>query len=301
MKQKIFFLGVLILSSFSLFAQTPQYKFTGYIDAFHTNISRSFTSGSGALRVQSIYYPTDFPGMPAGVVKNVYCRIGRLPIGSNAATYQQFTLKIGHTSDSMFSLGSGQWDTFKTGLTTVYGPATYTTLADSVGRWVKIPLTTLWSYIPESKFVVEFSMGTSQNASGFDIMSNNRGTIYENRTVSGPRDSIRVFNNSNALMMDIGFDFQTTGVEAQGNFSSFGVFPNPSQGRFMVSLESAKALGSVSFYLSNMAGQLVGKKVIVESGTAMLQELNFGSLVPGVYLLEVSSGADILRRRVMIK
>lgn len=300
MKNIILLFGALLSMSVSFvtFAQTPQFSFTDFTEPL---AGREFSNDNQPSKIQSIYYPTDFPTMPAGVVKNVYVRIARLPFGPNTAIYPEFTVKMGYTSDSLFSFGNGVgWDTFKVGLTPVFGPATFTTLADSVGRWIKVPLSTPWSFNLERKFVVEFSKGAKHNMTGFDILENNKAGIYRNRTLGGFRDSIRAYNGSDSKIMDLGFDLQTSGVEALGNISSFGLFPNPSHGRFMIALESSRVLGTIALNLRNMAGQTVAKKTLVEQSPSLLRELDFGALPPGIYLLEVNTGEDRLTRRVVI-
>ncbi len=242
--------------------------------------------------------------MPAGAVKAVYIRVGNNPLGINTVNYEYFTMKIGYTNDSTYPHGNNAYDTFKTGLTTLYGPANFSaTGTDSVGRWIKIPVTTgSWTYRTEQKFVVEFAMGPNATATGFDIMETNVGQPGKRRTIGGYRDSIRVFSNTNIGMMDIGFDLVTSGVDGLNNITAFGLFPNPaSGGRFNVSLDAAKPLAEATITVSNALGQVVWQQQYAQPGKKLFKEVSLNKPAPGIYFAHIEADGEHITRRVVVE
>ena len=116
MKQTILCM-MLCLNCGLLHAQTPQYMFSSW-SGTGANAAWSFSSNEG--KIQSLYYPTDFPGMPRGTINNLYLRA--YPVGSptlDNITYHNVKVSIGYTADSSYT-GVGGYYTFKTGLTTIF-------------------------------------------------------------------------------------------------------------------------------------------------------------------------------------
>ena len=284
-------------------AQIPKYKYSTYDSSGAIVASYGFAQDGPAIKYQTIYYPSNFPGMPKGKVAAMYIRVGNNPLGVNTASYPFFTVKIGYTSASTFPAGIGVWVTFTTGLTTVYGPATYNASGtDSIGRWVKIPLTGSWTYNAEQNFVVEFSYGPKNTGTGFDIMSSNRGAAGTNRTIGGFRDSTRVYTTSRITMADLGFDLATTGIHNPSGITSFGLFPNPStDGRFNVSVDAGQSLHGVSVRVTNAAGQQVYSRQYPGSGSSFFREVDISAAPKGMYLVEVTANGDRITRRVVME
>lgn len=247
--------------------------------------------------------------MPAGTITAMYFRIGHNGTGTTSATYPEFTAKIGYTTDSFFRYwGMTSFDTFKTGLTTVFGPVSFTvTGTDSIGKWVRIPLATPFYYNKEQRFVVEYSHGLKTNSAGFDIMASNKAPLYSpnrNRNIVGYRDSLRQpQGNANIILMDLGFDMQPNAVNSiPSSFRSFGLFPNPStDGRFNVSFEAMKAVNRVAVTLINVSGQQVWQRSYNVSGTRFFKEINPGDIPKGVYTVRIDADGSAFSQTLVVR
>ncbi len=66
-------------------------------------------------------------------------------------------------------------------------------------------------------------------------------------------DTIRV-TSSGSSAFDFGFDIIPVGIKDADNIRSFGLFPNPATGHFVVSFEAKKPVKQVRVTLSNMLG-----------------------------------------------
>ena len=286
-------------------AQKPQFAYTYYPAPPGTSVGGyGFSQNNIGVKIQSIYYPTDLPGMPAGFVEAVYVRIGNNSFHALSTNYPAFTVKMGYTNDSTFPNGPGKYDTFKTGLTTVYGPATFvTTLVDTIGYWVKIPVNGTWSYSTERKFVVEIAMGPKNDTLSFDLMVINPGKRNKWRSMGDQRDSIRSYYGFRTISpMDIGFDIKSVGVSERSLISSAGIFPNPATGgHFNVSLEGTRALGMVHVEIINALGQSVLSQSYAGVSTAFFQSIDGSGLAPGIYQVTISAGGERIVRRVSIQ
>jgi len=191
---------------------------------------------------------------------------------------------------------------FFTNLTTVYGPANYIFNADSAGQWVKFPLSTPWSYTPESNFVVEYSIGANKTNQGIDLMASTIGHVYYTRTMGASRDSIRAYNTAQILILDLGLDFQNVGLGREQNIQTLGVFPNPAHGQVMLSLKAQKPIGNLNIYLRNLSGQVVLQQVLMAQGKEVFRALDLSHLIPGLYTLELRTAqGDQLSRKVILR
>lgn len=100
------------LWSGSVYAQDPQYIFSTFTPG-KSVAGWSFSTLNTPLRLQSIYYPSNFPGMPSGTVKNIYFRIGLLQTGTiKNHVLPELKIGMGQVRDSIFSYGAMQWDFF---------------------------------------------------------------------------------------------------------------------------------------------------------------------------------------------
>src|SRR3982751_25770 len=106
---------LLCLSCGVLQAQTPQYTFTSWSG---TGATGAITFSSNEGKVQALYYPTDFPGMPPGSVNNLYLRAyAPGPPTLDNITYHNVKVSIGYTTDSSYPISGNV--PFKTGLTPI--------------------------------------------------------------------------------------------------------------------------------------------------------------------------------------
>ncbi len=96
------------------------------------------------LKVQGIYYPSDFPGMPSGAVTNVYLRNTTAILYPNTEIYN-FRIGLAGTELKNYPTltSTHKTDTFITFNPYVVNEPVFSTGPDTVkkGDWIKIPLT----------------------------------------------------------------------------------------------------------------------------------------------------------------
>lgn len=104
-------------------------------------------------KVQWLYTPSDFTTVvPSGNISRLYFRTWN---GTYSATYGNFTIKLGTTTATTFANG-----TFLTGLTPVYGPATYTVPSTGPYTWFYVDLTSPFVYTAGMSLVVEIEQNS---------------------------------------------------------------------------------------------------------------------------------------------
>lgn len=282
-------------------AQTP----TFYYSAYPTGTNGSAANGV-EFREQCLYTAADFPGLPAGRVKAIYIRVAdTYATGTTGkCVMEAFMAKIGNVADSSFKT---TYDTFRTGLTTIYGPDTFSFPCTGVsGQWIKIPVTKgNFHYNPEgAKFAVEVAAGpqSSGNYASFPRILNSNPS-------KGNLRLIYAFKRTNKMGsiiwpgMDLGFDLgQPAEVEAFSNITSTGLFPNPStDGRFNISLAAQRPLDGLTITVTSATGQRILQHQYADAGRSVFKEIDLGPVAPGIYFVEIMADRERIVRRVVVQ
>ncbi len=104
------------------------------------------------------------------------------------------------------------------------------------------------------------------------------------------------------IILHIGFDLATTGVEAEGGIISFGLFPNPATGgRFNVSFDAKQAIRETSVTVTDAAGRQVYSKTYLGVGASFFKEVDISAAAPGVYFVKVAADGAVISRRVVVE
>ncbi len=304
MKRFLYCVGVLLCACSCAFAQTPKYAYSSYVPN-KTFGGVSFTSPSN--KAQCIYYPSNFPAMPSGMVNAIYLRVNsHIIYNPPPIVYNNFKLKIGYTTDSVWrSSPPGSYDTFKTGLVTVVDKPAYTFTDTAHGHWVKFPMdgNNSFYYDNTKKFVIELEQGYQPANEGFDWLGSNTVTSAK-RTLPGAKDSLRTtVGGVSGVVADLGFDLVTTSVAGVSNFRIFGLEPNPAPkgGSVQIGFESAQPLDDVLITLTNVAGQQVLRRHYRAGGYRFNTELSIGDLPAGMYIVRVAAGGEAESRRLLVE
>lgn len=90
-------------------------------------------------------------------------------------------------------------------------------------------------------------------------------------------------------------------VNTIGNIEDFGMYPNPTTGKFRLQFNSASALNDVTISITSITGQQVMQKVVKHNGGTLTQELDLSSQARGVYVVELRSadGVKAVQRLVI--
>lgn len=282
---------ILIGAALPSIAQSPQYywsKWTsGPAGGFGFNHADS-------MRWQCVYHPSDFPAAPKGAVTNLYVRSAGLTNGS-PVTYYGLTVKIGYTSETDFN-HSGQ-DSFLTGLTTVfYASAIMFPGADTIGKWVKIPVNAgNFFYDPSKNFVVELSNG-AKPLHGFFLLASNSYPDYRGAG-GGPTPGCSPKPNA----MEFGFDLATTGLTETGHAPAIHVYPNPAQDIVTVAYNSEITGGELEISLNSISGQQLQIHRFKKAQEQFSEKLDIRDIPKGFYFLNIRDGQNLYCRKLLVE
>jgi hypothetical protein len=91
------------------------------------------------------------------------------------------------------------------------------------------------------------------------------------------------------------------GVNNINNVNNFYVYPNPSNGRFYVRFDATRPVDEATLTVTNVTGQQVVGKQILNPGKKMLEEINISGLAPGVYMVELKADNERFVRKLIVK
>jgi hypothetical protein len=91
------------------------------------------------------------------------------------------------------------------------------------------------------------------------------------------------------------------GVNAANAISSFGMYPNPTKGKFVLQFASAAAFDNVDVTVANITGQLVYNNTYKHNGGQFSQEINLTELPRGVYMVTLSAGGEKQIQKLVIE
>lgn len=230
---------------------------------------------------------------------NIYFRISipRAPKGTSAVYYGWRT-RIGNSSLDTFKKGV---DTAIQELMTIMDVDSFVVPhSDSIGAWVQIPLgNKVFNFSRTQNFVVEYAFDSSLN--GFTLYNSAPMPVNHWRYIVGSRSTM-IGNAYTIKPPDFGFDIIPVGIKDADNIRSFGLFPNPSNGRFVVSFEARKPVKQVSLTASNMLGQVVFRQEYPAGGTtSFFREASLGHVPKGMYAVEVVADGERIVRRLQVE
>lgn len=86
-----------------------------------------------------------------------------------------------------------------------------------------------------------------------------------------------------------------------GSIEDFGLYPNPTTGKFRLQFNSAAALNDVTINITNITGQTVMQKIVKHNGGTFTQDIDMSNQARGVYVVELrtAEGAKQVQRLVI--
>jgi hypothetical protein len=100
-------------------------------------------------------------------------------------------------------------------------------------------------------------------------------------------------------LLNMSFEELSTGVDETGLGSNLVVYPNPTQGKFTVSISNAEA-ADLTLELVNISGQVVYRNE-VKSVYSYNEEIDASAFAKGVYYLKVNDGVEVKIEKVVIQ
>ncbi|MBS1644051.1 MAG: T9SS type A sorting domain-containing protein [Bacteroidetes bacterium] len=223
------------------------------------------------------------------------------PVLLDTCSYHNLEIRLGYTTKTQFNLTAE--DSLITGLTPVYFASTrfFSGLLSGMGTWLKFPVSD-FILDHKSNLVIEISNGIepTQNNGKFDLIASNKTNPIA-RSIIAPKDSaIGSAGISNVL--DVGFDINPTGVAGINNIQAMGLFPNPStDGYFVLSLESGKAIKTLSVAIMDVTGRTVLRKEYASVGTEFGQEIDARQLPKGCYMVLINADGEKITRKLLLQ
>lgn len=304
MKRILFLCLGIILIAQNAVGQMPQYK----LESAKT-VGYGYFLWAGAIigdhvgRLQCIYTPSLFPGMPEGNVSAIYFRSIPSVAPTDTAIYTAFAASMGHTKDSCFPNKQFQYDTLKS-VTPIFGPKKLVIYhADSEGLWVRIPVEIgSFKYTKEQNFVVEFRKEARTDPHGVNISFGGTGTDHVDRMIQGHPDSFRVYEGGQSGFIALGIDIAPTNITPASIVSSIGLFPNPAENaEFNVSFSSQHPVQRATIIVQNVMGQQVYKKSFTRPKNPFFESISLGNVSPGNYFVSIDADNERHVRRLVIK
>ncbi|MBS1614625.1 MAG: T9SS type A sorting domain-containing protein [Bacteroidetes bacterium] len=268
--------------------------------------------------MQSLYSSRDFPGVPNGWMNALYFRIGnQYQLGSNNCMLKYFTVKIGYTYDSVFkgTFIHPALDSFRSGLTTIYGPDTFSIACSQNigGAWFRVPVVkNTFRFDKERFFAVEVAWGPKDSASGWypdlaiaDIApfdgKMRAGFTFDRSVMNKWTMPGIVFGPTKyALGFDLGGP--STAITSFSNIRGLGLFPNPATGgRFHLSLDAKQPMKEVSVRISDVTGREVLSRQFSNPGKSLFEEMNLSGAAPGMYFVRITADSESFSRRVVVE
>lgn len=90
-------------------------------------------------------------------------------------------------------------------------------------------------------------------------------------------------------------------VSNVSSIDNFGMFPNPTTGKFRLQFASANALNDVTVSITNITGQVVMQQTVKHNGGTFTQDFDLSNKARGVYVVELRSadGVKAVQRLVI--
>ncbi|HYV95566.1 MAG TPA: PKD domain-containing protein [Chitinophagales bacterium] len=146
---------------------------------------------------------------------------------------------------------------------------------------------------------------TSSSASSYQWQLNSvdiPGATNQSYTITQSGLYTVVIGDENSCKAQSSVDASFVGIESVGENFSVNIYPNPSDGSFMVELVSAFMADEISISVVNMVGQKIFSSIesrSIGTSAAWRQEINLYA-TSGVYFFEIKSQNIFLKKKIII-
>lgn len=238
----------------------------------------------------------EFVGINPGLGPDTsYCVGSTITLGWPSMTGASFIWSTGETTSS---IAAGATGTYFVETSSACGTG-YDTINISSRPLPVASFTQTVSYL-----TVTFT-NTSTNADSYfwtfgDGTSSTQTNPQHLYTTSGPK-TVRLFATNSCTVDTFIFNLnlQIIGITENGMADKIGVYPNPGDGLFNVTLEGAQS-GSYTFTVTNLQGQVVNQEVEEVSGASWKSVKDLRGLSSGVYMLNISGPEGSGTARIIV-
>jgi PKD repeat protein len=107
-------------------------------------------------------------------------------------------------------------------------------------------------------------------------------------------------SNENGCKSQSSFKAYLVGIESLTGDNGIFIFPNPSEGSFVLECTDEMMSGSLKIEVLNSIGQQVFSSEEQMTSSSFKKEMNLGQLAEGIYFIEVKTDDLILKKKIMI-
>jgi hypothetical protein len=294
------------ITAASLAQPTPQYSMMAAAPTFSNSTPLDFKSGR---RVQNLYKPSEFPGASYGMVTAIYFKTDNY-LATNIS-YRNFVIRAAYMPAEQ---GNGNEDTFIHSVypyqwydtDTIFYSASYTlpNPTDS-NTWLKFTLQKPFLFDGIHNFIIDMAhdSGTVQPPNLLRLRAYSMQQQYRGYSAGANPNFSSAWINP--LMISavnvIGFDIQPLGVEGLSKLQSVKIYPNPNEGRFIVSFNASKKVKNLSINITTMTGASVISEHHGDVSGSFKKELDLSRMAKGVYFLELNADGERAVRKVVVE
>jgi len=112
-----------------------------------------------------------------------------------------------------------------------------------------------------------------------------------------------VVSDSNGCKNSTTTYIQITGIDEISD-ADISIYPNPSKGNFTVEIPIVEIAGEVSADVVNAIGQTIfssKENDWVQGFHSRMQEINLIITTPGIYFINIKSGNDFIRKKIVVQ
>jgi hypothetical protein len=114
-------------------------------------------------------------------------------------------------------------------------------------------------------------------------------------------DGCGVYTSGETEDYMITFHRKNTSVQEINGIRELYLYPNPTTGKFMLSLDNKEAAKEITMTVQNATGQVVKKDIYNLVSGIFTKEIDMSEFAKGVYLVELSSGSEKMMKKLVIR
>lgn len=260
-------------------------------------------------RIQSMYKPSEFPGLTSGSITAVYLRsqVNRL----NPISFRNMTVKICHLPVNESGPNPDTIPhsvvprTFFPCNTVFYSSLFSVATPIDSGDWIKFTLQTPFQYNGTGNFLVEFS---HDSAGVLPYPLPYLFTISYYITLRTYDAAATPYYTSNwnspgtpAYLNLIGLDMAPNSVGVITGLEEVQLYPNPASDKVTLQWDAGKSVKELSVTLTNAIGAVVWQHTYANAGTRFLESIEVTHLPRGLYLAELKADGERITRKLVVQ
>ena len=308
MKKTILFLFLLLTSWNSFSQSSPQFVYQPSSGQTAGAVPLSFPGGR---KSQSMYKPSEFPGLGAGTITAVYLRsrVDRsYPIGFRNMTVKMGHIPVNESGPNPDTIPYSVWPLTLFPCNTVFFDSLFTipTPIDSAD-WIKFPLQTPFQFNGTDNFIVEFSQD-SMAVDPFQVVPNLTTIAYKVSLRTYDVAPYPIFSGNwltpghAAVLNLLGLDMAPNSVKGIADLKDLQLYPNPAKD--LVRLEwdaGSREVKELSVTMSSLTGAAVWQQSYLGVRGKFSKSIDLSHLPKGIYLATIEAEGEKITKKLVLQ